>query len=271
MISTEFVFLFRVLQRVAALLRGGAQTLLKLSDLAHDDLMPLAARPAIMREGAQHTALLRVDARAEAFQCLCDGCGRRGKILFCMTNVVRKFSRQFLELLMEARNVRDGIDAVKAEADEQNRGGNVPRDERDRIDERRDQRMHDKHDHNGERTEDDRADQTHAPFDVELAARIVPPARMKQFFHRPARKILQRAVHESAREKQQDRVFDRPQKQKIEHCAEPVDRAVRAVQKTAVDESLLCNGAQRRLVAPAGNAVNHKIKEPCFDRLHFLS
>ena len=125
--------------------------------------------------------------------------------------------------------------------------------------------MQDQHQHHRERAEDDCPDQAHAPADVEFPLRVVPPPGVEQLFHQPRRQIFQTARHHRAGKKQQHRVLNPAQHEQHQHRTRAVDRTVRTVQKAAVDELPVSDGADRTFIHPADDAVDHQPEKPGFD------
>ena len=122
-----------------------------------------------------------------------------------------------------------------------------------------------------ERAENDRADEADSAPDVEFPLRVIPPSGVEQLFHQPRGKIFQTARQNRTREEEQHGILDSAQYQQHQHRTRAVDRAVRAVQKAAIDELSLANGADGTLIHPADDAVDHQPEEPCFDCLHAAS
>ena len=144
-----------------------------------------------------------------------------------------------------------------AEQQRQRRREYVRRPCREPRRQRRHARVHIAHHQHRHGPKGHEAPQAHAAVDVQKALGIVPPAGVKELFHRPGGQVFQRCGQNGAgRNSSRRAVLQRRKDEDHRHRARAVDGAHRPVEKAAVDQLFAGHGAEDALIHPADEAVN---------------
>ena len=149
----------------------------------------------------------------------------------------------FLQLFVEVLKAHHRKDRVRRHHDGQHNGQNDHGNIRQQIghpDNERMNHLNHQHRHGAEHHQPRQAD---AAVEIKFPPAVIPPFRVKQLFHCPAGKVLHRSGDQHTGEKNQHRVVNPAKQQQIQHRAGAINRTVRPVEETAVDQFTAGNGA----------------------------